>query len=105
MQAGLLNELIEIYKPSIDTNEYGEQVQAYTKSYETRSQVIYNNGNKSITNNEVFYDYQKTFKVRRYVEVCENYQIKYKGKFYRILSIEDIRQYNHKVITTELINE
>lgn len=105
MQAGLLNELIEIYKPSIESNEYGEQVQVYAKNYDTRAQVIYDNGNRTASNNEIVFNYTKTFKIRRYIEVMENYQIKYKNKFYRILSIEDIRQYNHKVVTAELINE
>jgi head-tail adaptor len=105
MQSGLLNELIEIYKPVIDKNEYGEQVQVYVKFKETKAQVIYNSGNRSTSNNEIVFNYYQTFKIRRYHEIMENYQIKYKGKFYRILSIEDIRQYNHKVITTELINE
>lgn len=105
MQAGLLNELIEIYKPDISTNEYGEQVQVYIKRADTRAQVIYDSGNRNTSNNEIIYNYQKTFKVRRYVELNENYQLKYKGKMYRILSIEDIRQYNHTVIVAELINE
>ena len=105
MQAGKLNELIEIYKPSISQNEYGEQVQVYNKVKDTRVQVIYDSGNRNTSNNEVIYNYQKTFKVRRYIELMENYQIKYKNKMFRILSIEDIRQYNHKVITAELINE
>ena len=105
MQAGLLNELIEIYKPSIETNEFGEQVQVYNKVKDTRAQVIYDSGNRNTSDNEVIYNYQKTFKVRRYIELMENYQIKYKNKMFRILSIEDIRQYNHKVITAELINE
>lgn len=105
MQAGKLNELIEIYKPSISQNEYGEQVQVYNKVKDTRAQVIYDSGNRNTSNNEVIYNYQKTFKVRRYIELMENYQIKYKNKMFRILSIEDIRQYNHKVITAELINE
>ena len=47
MQAGLLNEIIEIYKPSIESNEYGEQVQVYSKQYETRAQVIYDSGNRN----------------------------------------------------------
>lgn len=105
MQAGLLNELVEIYKPSIESNEFGEQVQVYIKRVDTRAQVIYDSGNRGVSNNEVIYNYQKTFKFRRYIELMENYQLKYKGKMYRILSIEDIRQYNHKVVRAELINE
>lgn len=105
MQAGLLNELVEIYKPSIESNEFGEQVQVYIKRVDTRAQVIYDSGQRNTSNNEIIYNYQKTFKFRRYIELMENYQLKYKGKMYRILSIEDIRQYNHKVVRAELINE
>lgn len=106
MQAGLLNELVEIYKPSIDSNEFGEQVQVYIKRVDTKAQVIYDSsGQRNTSNNEIIYNYQKTFKLRRYIELMENYQLKYKGKMYRILSIEDIRQYNHKVVRAELINE
>ncbi len=105
MQAGLLKELIEIYAPNLTTNEYGEQVQEYIKHYTTRAEVIYNSGNRNQTNNEVVFEYSRTFKVRFYVPLAENYQIKYRGKMYRILSIEPIQPYNHKVIQTELINE
>lgn len=105
MQAGRLNEVIEIFQPQIDKNEYGEQVQVYVKCYTTRAHVEYNSGNRNIENNEVVFNYNRTFHIRRYVQVNENYQIKWQGKYYRILSIEDVRPWNEKIIQTELINE
>lgn len=105
MQAGLLKEYITILKPNLSKNEYGEQIQEYIKSSETKSQVRFNNGNKSISNDEVVSNYVKTFIVRRYIEVNENYIIEWNKKKYRILSIEDNRQFNYKQIIAELINE
>lgn len=105
MQAGKLNKLIEIYEPELQVNEYGEQVQTYIKRKETRTEVIYNNGGRTTSNNEIVFNYTKTFKIRRYHTINETYQLKYEGKFYRILSIEDNRQFNSKIITAELINE
>ena len=77
MQAGLLTETINIYNPSITTNEYGETIQNYTK----------------------------TFHIRYYVNINENMLIEWQNKKYRILSIEELRKWNEKVITGELINE
>lgn len=105
MQAGLLTETINIYNPSITTNEYGETIQNYTKVYTTRAKVDYSGGRKNIENNEVFFDYTKTFHIRYYVTINENMLIEWQNKKYRILSIEELRKWNEKVITGELINE
>ena len=105
MRAGVLTEIIGVYKPTVRSNEFGEQIQRYILDNETRAQVMHNSGSRSVTNNEVVFDYTKTFKVRRYVELCENFQIAYQNKRYRILSIEDDRKYNQKTIIAELINE
>ena len=105
MQAGLLKELISIYKPELSSNEYGEQIQEYVKCKDTKSQVRYNNGNKSISNDEVVSNYTKTFLVRNYIEINDNYIIEWNKNRYRILSIEDNKQYQYKQIIAELINE
>lgn len=104
MQAGLLNELIEIYKPELTINEYGEQVQTFVKSYETKARVIHSSGSRNIENNEIVNNYSKTLQLRYYVDINETYQIKYQGKMYRVTSIEEVRQYNYKEIIVELIN-
>ena len=75
MQAGLLNEMIEIFKPEISNNEYGEQIQVYRLVRDTKAQVINQSGNRENTNNEIFYSYRKSFRIRRYIDINETYQI------------------------------
>lgn len=106
MRAGLLSDIIEIYRPTSEVNEYGEKIQTYGLLYSTRARVEHNGGSRTNDNNEIFYDYQKAFTVRAYVPICESDQIEFEGKRYRVLSIENRRRdYNDKVIITELINE
>lgn len=104
MQAGLLTEIIEIYKPELSTNEFGEQVQNFVKCYETKARIIHSTGSKNIENNEIVSNYSKTFQIRYYVQLNETYQIKFQGKMYRITSIEEVRQYNYKEVIAEIIN-
>lgn len=105
MQAGQLNEIIEIWKHCFTTNEYGEQADDWQFAKETKAKVSHDSGSKTIENNEVFYSYAKTFTIRYYHNVAEVDRIKYQDKFYRIMSIEKIRQYNQIDLTCELINE
>ena len=105
MQAGLLKDIIELYKPSLTKNEFGEQIQEYIRVCETKSQVKFNSGNRGISNDEVVVNYTKIFLVRYYIQVNENYQIQWNNHRYRILSIEENRQHNYKQIIAELINE
>ena len=42
---------------------------------------------------------------RRYVEIEETDRIKFQGVFYRIISIEDSREFNQKTIICERVNE
>ena len=105
-RAGLLNEVIKIFTPSSTVNEFGEKVQKYTQTYETRARVEHNNGNRTTENNEIFYNYQKTFTVRSYVPVSEFDRVEYCGKQYRIITIENrVKEYNDKLLITELIND
>jgi len=105
-RAGLLNEVINILTPTATVNEYGEKIQTYSTSYTTRARVEYNSGSRTNENNEIFYSYQKTFTVRSYVPVTEFDLIKYDNKKYRIITIENrVKEYNDKLIITELIND
>lgn len=105
MIAGRLNEIISILHPTTTTNEYGEEVTEYKKTYTTRAKVDHKGGGRAIENNELIFDYSKTFNIRSYVPVCDNDQIEWQSKRYRILSTEYRREWNDIIITTELINE
>lgn len=104
MQAGQLNEIITIYTPISTTNEYGEMVEEWKEHTTTKANVMYSGGGRNIENGDVFFGYTKIFKVWRYVDIVENMQIEWQSKRYRITSIEDVKQWNEKIITAELIN-
>ena len=105
MIAGRLNEILQIYAPVVNVNEYGERVETFEKTYTTRARVDHNSGNRSNTNDEIVFNYQKTFNVRSYVPLQDTYQIEWQGKRYRILATEKRREYNDILINAELINE
>ena len=62
-------------------------------------------GTREIQNNEIFYDYSKTFVVRMYVDMLDTDRIKYGDKYYRVISIEPDLHLQQKTILAELVNE
>jgi SPP1 family predicted phage head-tail adaptor len=105
MQAGLLRDIIEIEKVIITKDTYGSDIETYEYYLKTKAQVIYSSGNRNITNSEVVYNYNTTFVIRYYIEITESMRIKFGGRYYRILSIENNKQFQQKTVITELINE
>ena len=105
MIPGRLNETIKIYTLQTTINDYGERVEEYVYGYTTRARVEYSSGNRSNENNEVVFNYFKTFNVRSYVPLSETSQIEWQGKRYRILTLEKRREWNDIIVQTELIND
>lgn len=105
MIAGRLNEVIGILTPKEVINEYGERKTTFTRTYTTRARVEYNTGGRRNENDEIVFDYSKTFTTYPYVPVTETCIIEWQKKQYRILTIEYRREYNELIINTELINE
>ena len=105
MFAGILNEVIEIYRQSTVKNSFGEEriTRAFYKK--TRAGVSHQSTRRAVINDEIQYPYQKFFVVRIYVDIQEDDWIKYNGKFYRILSIEENRELQNKRIDVEITNE
>ena len=105
MNAGRLNETLEIWKPTITRDEYGNQKTTFAFAFSTRCDHIYKSGNREIDNDEVVYIYSKTFVVRIYHNIDEFDHIKYNGKFYRILEIERDKDRQMMTIEAVLIDE
>lgn len=105
MQAGTLNKIVEIYQPSINTDEYGNQNTSYVLKYTTRAAVSHNSGSRTTTNNEVVYSYDKEFRMRRYVPIEDYDRIFYDGKYWRVLGIEHDNERQQIIVQTELCNE
>ena len=105
MQAGLLNSPIEIHQKQLTKSEYGSVASQYVLKVSTKAQVINNGGSRSEENNQIFYDYRKTFIVRFYVDVKDDDHILYEGVWYRILNIDVNRKFNQKSIQCERVQE
>lgn len=105
MQAGRLNEVIEIYKPEVERNQYGGQETNYTLYKKTRSAIRQISGRRTEENNEIVYDYDRQFVVRYYIDIEDLDVIKWNNNRYRVLSIDPLKSTQEKVIYTQLINE
>lgn len=105
MMAGQYNEIIKIYDSKEVINDYGEREIEQVYVTTTRAKVESTSGNRSNENNEIVYDYTKTFYVRSYVPIKDTSIIYYDEKKYRILTHDHRKDYNDIKIITELINE
>ena len=105
MIAGRLNEVVKVYNVTTTNNDYGERVEEYVLSAITRARVDFRGGQRSAENDEIVYNYQKTFNLRSYVPVVDTSHIEWQGKMYRVLSVEKRREYNDIEVVAELINE
>ena len=105
MRAGLLTEQIEIWSKQLTVNEFGEEVEDWIKTYQTRARLVHDGGSRVVSNDEILFTHSKTFQIRQYVPINELDRILWKGKFYRILNIEPDDVQMNKTIKTELIND
>lgn len=105
MWAGTLNEVIEIYRYDKLPNEYGETVVVKTKVRDCRAKVAHLSGSRVMRNDEIMYPYSKQFIIRIHEDIDEDMLIKWKGHFYRVLSIDADREKQWKNIITEIVNE
>lgn len=106
MRAGLLKEIIEIYRKGIVQDEYGSTSEQYLPIRKTKARVVHKGGNRELINNEIVYPYLKTFEVWNYIDVQEKIdEIHWNNKKYRVLSVESVKEQNKKIIETEEVNE
>lgn len=105
MRAGLLQETINIIRPTTLKNEYGEEDTEWKLIYTTKARLVHNSGSRNNENGEIFYAYVKTFEVRDHVPVEEFDRIEWNTKLFRILDIEPDKHQRKLTIKTELIND
>lgn len=103
--AGQLKEIIKVYCNDIVKDDYGQEVEEKKLKYVTKAKINHNSGNRSLENNEIVHNYNKSFTVRYYVPVDDYDIIEWKNNYYRVLDIEPYEEYQYKVINTEKIND
>lgn len=104
MRAGLLNELVEVWKPEV-TNQHGEQVTDYSFTFRCKARVLSANRSRSQEMGEVYYPMTRTIEVRMYQQIGDYDRIVMRGRTYRILSVEIDRSQQCKRMELEEVNE
>lgn len=103
--AALRQAKIEIYKLVGRTTDYGIYADDLTYVYTTRAGYRYDNQQRIVENDEIYYPINITFYVRAYVPVENDSVIKWDNKYWRVISALKDKYYNNIVINAELINE
>lgn len=85
MRAGLLKEIIHVYRPTVSTNSVGEQITVYTKVHTYRARVVHNNHNRTNLEGEVTYPNAQNLQVRIYCDIQDYDIIGFQDHFYRLI--------------------
>lgn len=105
MISGLLKDKITFLKCVILNDEYGSEKREWEEVIKTKASKQINSGNRIIEDYEVINTYTLTFEIRMYHKVDESMRIKHNGSLFNILSIEEDRQKQKKIIKCSKINE
>lgn len=84
MRAGLLKEVVDIYRPTVSTNTLGEQVTAYTKVNTYRARVVHRSHNRDNFEGDINYPNVQHLQLRIYVDIKDNDIIKFQEHYYRL---------------------
>lgn len=103
MQAGILTEKIDIYRPTIEKNAYGEDITNYVLIYTTRARIVHTGGGRTLENESIFYDQTKLLEIRDYVPVDYYDIIEWNDRKYRVIDIEPFKKQQKQQIKIELI--
>lgn len=104
MDSGRLRqEKIDVYRLDKVKNEYGEYKEVETYVYTTRASEHLTSMNRDVNNQRIEYPTVHTLLVRYYVPIDADYLVKWKGKTWRVISVNDNRYFNNKEVLIELI--
>jgi len=86
MNVGLMRDKIKILRKTVKKDEYGSEVETYTKLYEPYAYIKYLNGNKRISASEVFYNQTLNITIY-YKNLNTTDMVEFNGSKYRIIDI------------------
>lgn len=105
MRSGTLEHKVNIYKLQLTETDFGHTKREFVPYVTTRAAVERKDGGKIVVNDEIVFDYTRTFYLRGYVNVEEGWRIKHEGKTYEIQSIVKDSMLNQIKLGTKLVNE
>lgn len=105
MQAGLLDDYIEIQSCVTTRDAYGSEIQTWETHWKGRARVQFASGRRFDNNGEMFNAMTRRITLRRQVGVDVKMRVLFNGQIYRIITIDGRRSDMSAVLTCELINE
>lgn len=105
MRAGLMRDRVTFLRQVKKETAYSNAVPCYEACFTTWAEVRHSSGNRSIEANEITNPFTVKIMVRYYHLVEYGMIIRYEGRSYRILDINQERSKNCITITAEVINE
>jgi len=84
MRAGLLNEIVKVYRPVVTTNSVGEQVTSYSVVHSYRARVVHRSHNREDRQGEIMYPNVYELQVRIYCDIDDYDIILWQGHYYRL---------------------
>lgn len=85
MRAGLLKEVVDIYRPEVTINSLGEQVTVYHLVHVYRARVVRKSHNRENFNGDIIYPNTHSLQMRIYVDIHDNDIIKFQDHYYRLI--------------------
>lgn len=107
MQAGLLSEIITLYRMLSEVDEFGGSTEGYVPADKIKARVQVDSGQRQVVGEEVVYSRKVTMTVREVAgrTISEKDRILWRGDMYRILSSLPNIKNQSRVIEAEKLNE
>lgn len=105
MNSANLKYRINIYRQVKNKTDFGNDRITYEFKCSTRARVNFSSGSRTVVNEQIYYDVDREFIVRHYVDVVDTDIIEFDNYKWRILSIDHDRLYNDIVIRTTKFDE
>lgn len=104
MRAGLLKEVIEVFSPVVNTNDFGEQTTIYNHSHTYRARILHRTHGRENMNGDVVYPNSHELQVRIYTDINDYDIILFQNHYYRLSTAPIVdKESQSKTLTIEQI--
>lgn len=104
MNAGRFDELIELWNYTTELNSYGENVKSWSKYKDVWARIEYKVGRETVDANQLQHKQACNITVRFDPLISVYNEIKYEGKTFKIISIQELNRRQYLILNCEQSN-
>ena len=106
MKAGRMRDRLELMKPEVSVNRYGEEATTYTVTATAHAERVSHSGSRSDEAGEHFPDHTMKFNIRAGHEIAENWRVRHVGGYvYDVTNIEPTGRRGYLCLICVRVNE